>query len=307
MMPLFRRMRHYNPSSPASSLSRLPSNPSWNKAMSDLLTHETAVRLSCFFAVLLAMMAWEWRWPRRIPALPRGRRWPANLAVVAVDSMVLRGVFPVLAVGAAQWADLRAWGLLHWLDAPFWLAVAVSLLVLDAVIYAQHVAFHKSPLLWRLHRMHHSDLDFDATTALRFHPLEIAISMSIKLTVVVLLGAPPPAVLLFEVILNAAAMFNHGNARLPLRLDRALRQVVVTPDMHRVHHSIHRDETDSNFGFNLSWWDRLFGTYRDQPRDGHTGMTIGLAYFRDWRATRLHGLLLQPFLTPNRGSADRSA
>ncbi|MBL8260188.1 MAG: sterol desaturase family protein, partial [Candidatus Competibacteraceae bacterium] len=201
----------------------------------------------------------------------------------------------------------RGWGALRWLDAPFWLAFGLSLPLLDLVIYAQHVAFHKIPALWRLHQMHHTDLDFDVTTALRFHPLEIALSMLIKLAAVIALGAPAAAVMLFEVILNAAAMFNHGNARLPLALDRALRQIIVTPDMHRVHHSVHRDETDSNFGFNLSWWDRLFGTYRDQPRDGHAGMTIGLHYFRDWRAIRLHGLLLQPLMSPERAPDGRNA
>ncbi len=272
--------------------------------MTDLLAHESTIRLGCFLGVLLAMMLWEWGQPRRAPSLPRARRWPANLAIVAVDSAVLRLVFPVLAVGAAQLAETRGWGLFHWLNAPFWPAFVASMLLLDLTIYAQHVAFHKIPLLWRLHRMHHTDLDFDVTTALRFHPLEIVLSMLIKWAVVVLLGAPPVAVLVFEVVLNATAMFNHGNVRLPPRLDRALRWLVVTPDMHRVHHSIRREETDSNFGFNLPWWDRLFGTYRDQPRDGHSGMTIGLEYFRDWRATRLEGLLLQPFLVPERPKPD---
>jgi sterol desaturase/sphingolipid hydroxylase (fatty acid hydroxylase superfamily) len=272
--------------------------------MTDLLAHESAIRLGCFLGILLAMMGWEWRLPRRAPSLPRARRWPANLGIVAVDSAVLRLAFPVLAVGAAQLAETRGWGLFHWLNAPFWPAFVASMLLLDLTIYAQHVAFHKIPLLWRLHRMHHTDLDFDVTTALRFHPLEIVLSMLIKWAVVVLLGAPPVAVLVFEVVLNATAMFNHGNVRLPPRLDRALRWLVVTPDMHRVHHSIRREETDSNFGFNLPWWDRLFGTYRDQPRDGHSGMTIGLEYFRDWRATRLEGLLLQPFLVPERPKPD---
>ena len=263
-----------------------------------LLAHESAVRLGCFGAVLLAMMGWEWRRPRRVLHLPRSRRWIANLGIVVVDSAVVRLVFPVLVVGLAGLAEAEGWGLFHWLNAPFWVAFITSLLLLDLTIYAQHVAFHKIPLLWRLHRMHHTDLDFDATTALRFHPLEIALSMLIKLAVVGLLGAPPVAVLVFEVVLNATAMFNHGNVGLSPQLDRALRRLVGTPDMHRGHHSIRREETDSNFGFNLPWWDRLFGTYRDQPRDGHTGMTIGLEYFRDWRATRLDGLLVQPFLTP---------
>lgn len=268
--------------------------------MTDLLRYESAIRLGCFLAVLVLMMGWEWRQPRRLLSLPRAQRWPANLGIIVVDSLVVRLVFPVLAVGAAELAEAKGWGLFHALDAPFGLALVASLLLLDLIIYAQHVLFHKLPLLWRLHRMHHTDLDFDVTTALRFHPLEIVLSMLIKLAVVMLLGTPPLAVLLFEMILNATAMFNHGNARLPERWDRALRWLVVTPDMHRVHHSIRVEETDSNFGFNLPWWDRLFGTYRDQPRDGHAGMTIGLEYFRDWRAITLTGLLLQPFLNERR-------
>ena len=274
--------------------------------MTDLLPYEPIIRLSCFLGVLLAMMGWEWRWPRRTLSLSRARRWPANLGIILIDSGVLRWLFPVLAVGMAELAENRSWGLFHGLNAPFWLALVATLLLLDLTIYAQHVAFHKIPLLWRLHRMHHTDLDFDVTTALRFHPLEIVLSMLLKLAVVVLLGAPPVAVMLFEVILNATALFNHGNVRLSRKLDRALRWVLVTPDMHRVHHSIHREETDSNFGFNLPWWDRLFGTYRDQPRDGHVGMTIGLEYFRDWRATRLDGLLLQPFLISDRDDPESS-
>ncbi|MER2601728.1 MAG: sterol desaturase family protein [Candidatus Competibacter phosphatis] len=270
--------------------------------MTALHHNEPIIRLACFFAVLLAMMLWERRKPRRALSLPRARRWPANLGIIVVDSIVLRLVFPVLAVGAAELAAARGWGLFHGLNAPFWLALPASLLILDLAIYTQHVVFHKVAVLWRLHRVHHTDLDFDVTTALRFHPLEIVLSMLIKLVLVTLLGVPAVAVMLFEVILNATAMFNHGNVGLPRRLDRALRWILVTPDMHRVHHSIRPEETDSNFGFNLPWWDRLFGTYRDQPRDGHAGMTIGLEYFRDRRATRLYGLLLQPFLNPASGS-----
>ena len=266
--------------------------------MAALLHHESLIRLGCFFTVLLAMMLWEWRQPRRTLSLPRTRRWPANLGIIVVDSLVLRLVFPILAVGAAGLAEMRGWGLLNWLEAPFWLAFIASLLLLDLIIYAQHVVFHKIPVLWRLHRMHHTDLDFDVTTALRFHPLEIVLSMLIKLAVVILLGAPAVAVMAFEVLLNATAMFNHGNVDLPSWLDRRLRWLLVTPDMHRVHHSVRVEETDSNFGFNLPWWDRLFGTYRDQPREGHTGMTLGLESFRDGRSTQLSGLLLQPFQRP---------
>ena len=274
--------------------------------MTALLHNEPMIRLACFFAVLLAMMLWERRKPRRALSLPRARRWPANLGIIMVDNIVLRLVFPVLAVGAAELAAARGWGLFHGLNAPFWLALPASLLILDLAIYTQHVVFHKVAVLWRLHRMHHTDLDFDVTTALRFHPLEIVLSMLIKLVLVTLLGVPAVAVMLFEVILNATAMFNHGNVGLPQRLDRTLRWILVTPDMHRVHHSIRPEETDSNFGFNLPWWDRLFGTYRDQPRDGHTGMRIGLEYFRDRRAIGLDALLLQPFLNPDRRAGDES-
>ncbi len=266
--------------------------------MTALLHHEALIRLSCFFTVLLAMMLWEQRQPRRTLSLPRTRRWPANLGIIVVDSIVLRLVFPILAVGVAGLAEARGWGLFNGMEAPFWLAFIASLLLLDLIIYAQHVVFHKVPVLWRLHRMHHTDLDFDVTTALRFHPLEIVLSMLIKLAVVILLGAPAVAVMVFEVLLNATAMFNHGNVGLPPGLDRRLRWLIVTPDMHRVHHSVRVEETDSNFGFNLPWWDRLFGTYRDQPREGHTGMTLGLEFFRDGRATQLSGLLLQPFQRP---------
>ncbi len=274
--------------------------------MTALLHNEPIIRLACFFAVLLAIMLWERRKPRRALSLPRARRWPANLGIIVVDSIVLRLVFPVLAVGAAELAAAQGWGLLHGLNTPFWLALLASLLILDLAIYTQHVVFHKVAVLWRLHRMHHTDLDFDVTTALRFHPLEIVLSMLIKLVLVTLLGAPAVAVMLFEVILNATAMFNHGNVGLPRRLDRALRWILVTPDMHRIHHSIRPEETDSNFGFNLPWWDRLFGTYRDQPRDGHAGMCIGLEYFRDRRAIGLYALLLQPFLNPDRRTEDKS-
>ncbi|MBK8537177.1 MAG: sterol desaturase family protein [Candidatus Competibacteraceae bacterium] len=271
-----------------------------------LLHYEPIIRLGGFAAMLALMMLWEWRQPRRVLNLRRTQRWPANLGIIVVDSVVVRLVFPVLAVGVAGLAEARGWGLFHRLPAPFWLAGIASLLLLDLAIYAQHVLFHKAPLLWRLHRMHHSDLDFDVTTALRFHPLEIVLSMLIKLGVVVALGAPPVVVMLFEVILNATAMFNHGNVHLPERLDRGLRWLLVTPDMHRVHHSIYPEETNSNFGFNLPWWDRLFGTYREQPGAGHIGMIIGLEFFRDQRATGLMDLLLQPFLNAESSPSNSS-
>lgn len=260
-----------------------------------ILTHEPVIRLAIFASVLAAMAIWEVAAPRRRLEIPRVVRWSNNLALVVVDTLVLRLVFPMLAVGLAVLAAERGWGLFNLVDVPVWLAFAVSLLVLDLSIYGQHVLFHAVPALWRVHRMHHADLDIDVTTALRFHPIEIALSMGIKLALVALLGVPAVAVLVFEVVLNGMAMFNHANVRLPAGLDRILRLVVVTPDMHRVHHSIERRETDSNYGFNLSVWDRLFRTYTAQPRAGHEGMTIGIGLFRTRRDLWLDRLLVQPF------------
>jgi sterol desaturase/sphingolipid hydroxylase (fatty acid hydroxylase superfamily) len=203
-------------------------------------------------------------------------------------------VFPLAAVGMAFLAQAHGWGLFNLVPLPAWLAIPAAVLLLDLTIYGQHVVFHAVPVLWRLHRMHHADLEFDVTTGLRFHPAEILLSMMIKLTAVAVLGAPPLAVLVVEVLLNVTSMFNHGNVHLPLALDRMLRFVVVTPDMHRVHHSIDRRETDSNFGFNLPWWDRLFGTYRPQPAAGHALMTIGIDRFRDPRELWIDRMLWQP-------------
>ncbi|MBM7456997.1 sterol desaturase/sphingolipid hydroxylase (fatty acid hydroxylase superfamily) [Oceanisphaera litoralis] len=256
---------------------------------------EPLIRLGAFAGVLLLMMLWEWRAPRRPQHLGRLRRWPHNLLLVVINTLLLRWCFPLAAVGAAWLAAERGWGLFNAITLPVWACVVLSLLILDLLIYLQHRLFHAVPWLWRLHRVHHTDLEFDVTTGLRFHPLEILLSMVIKLAAVTLLGAPALAVLLFEVLLNATAMFNHGNVLLSKRLDRRLRLVLVTPDMHRVHHSVIPIETDSNFGFNLPWWDRLFGTYRAQPRAGQLGMTLGLNRFRNPAELRLHRLLLQPF------------
>ncbi|MDN3564226.1 sterol desaturase family protein [Paeniroseomonas aquatica] len=259
------------------------------------LPAEPLIRLGAFLGVFALMAAWEWRAPRRPQAIGRARRWPGNLGIVLLDTLLLRILFPTAAVGLALLAEARGWGLLPLLGAPAWLAIPLSVLLLDLAIYAQHVAFHAVPILWRLHRMHHADLELDVTSGLRFHPLEIILSMLIKLAVVLALGVPALAVLAFEVLLNASAMFSHGNVRLPLGLDRALRRVIVTPDMHRIHHSIRREETDSNYGFNLAWWDRLFGTYRAQPRAGQLGLTIGIGQFRDPAELQLDRMLLQPF------------
>ncbi len=260
-----------------------------------LFANEPALRLGAFIGVFALMGLWEVAAPRRRQSIRRRGRWPGNLAVVLLDTLLVRIVFPTAAVGTALLAESHGWGLLHWLQWPSWLAVVAAVVVLDFAIYLQHILFHAVPLLWRLHRMHHADLEFDFTTGVRFHPLEILLSMIIKVGVVAALGAPALAVLIFEVLLNATSMFNHGNARLPLRIDAALRWFVVTPDMHRVHHSIVPRETNSNFGFNLPWWDRLFGTYRAQPTAGHDDMIIGIEQFRDPRELSIHRMLAQPF------------
>ncbi|MDT8854975.1 sterol desaturase family protein [Paracoccaceae bacterium Fryx2] len=268
-----------------------------------ILANEPMLRLAVFLGVLAAMAGWELAAPRRRQEIPRVIRWTNNLALVVVDTVILRLTFPILAVGLALMAEERGWGLFNAVDVPLWLAVLLSILLLDLAIYLQHVLFHAVPGLWRLHRMHHADLEFDVTTGLRFHPVEIVLSMVIKLVAVMALGAPALAVLLFEVLLNATALFNHANIRLPVGLDRVLRWVMVTPDMHRVHHSVIPAETNSNFGFNLPWWDRLLGTYRAQPKAGHEGMTIGIEQFRTPRDLWLDRMLIQPLRGPASGGA----
>jgi sterol desaturase/sphingolipid hydroxylase (fatty acid hydroxylase superfamily) len=261
-----------------------------------LLGHEPAVRLAAFVAILAAMALWEVLAPRRARSLPRNRRWPANLAVTVVNTALVRLIFPAAALGVALAAQAHGWGLLNQYVRGAWAGVAAGVILLDLVLYLQHVMFHAVPALWRLHRMHHADLDIDVTTGARFHPVEILLSLLIKFAAIAAFGVPPLAVLIFEVLLNATSMFNHANVRLPARGDAMLRWLVVTPDMHRVHHSLERDETDSNFGFNLPLWDRLFGTYRAQPRRGHDGMKIGIADFREpATCNTLAGMLAIPF------------
>jgi sterol desaturase/sphingolipid hydroxylase (fatty acid hydroxylase superfamily) len=264
------------------------------------LTDEPLMRLITFAGVFAAMAVWEVLAPRRDQKLGRGTRWPSNIAIVILDTVLVRLVFPMTAVGLALLADSRGWGLFHALDLPAWASVPLAVAALDFAIYLQHVLFHAVPALWRLHRMHHADLDIDVTTGARFHPIEILLSMGIKLGVVAALGTPAVAALAFEVLLNATSMFNHSNVRMPIWLDRVLRWIVVTPDMHRVHHSIVARETNSNFSFNLPWWDRLFGTYRDQPAGGHETMTIGIEQFRDPAEQRLDRMLTQPFRDEDR-------
>jgi sterol desaturase/sphingolipid hydroxylase (fatty acid hydroxylase superfamily) len=257
--------------------------------------YEPYLRFGVFAGVLAAMAAWEIIAPRRLQEIGRRRRWPSNLGLVLVDTLLVRLLFPSAAVGVALVAEAQGWGLFSVLRLPEWFTVFASVILLDLAIYLQHVLFHAVPVLWRLHRMHHADLEFDVTTGVRFHPIEILLSMAIKLAVVAALGTPAVAVLIFEVLLNATSMFNHGNVRLARRLDEALRWIVVTPEMHRVHHSIEQRETNSNFGFNLPWWDRIFGTYRAQPHAGHERMTIGIAQFRNPEELRLDRMLGQPF------------
>lgn len=262
---------------------------------SSIIAIEPTIRIGVFVSVLSLLVAGEWLLPRRGRSVSRRQRWPGNIGIVIVDTLVVRIFFPAAAVGVALLAEANGWGLLNWIEVPAWLSVGAAIILLDLVIYAQHVLFHWAPPLWRLHRVHHADLDVDVTTGLRFHPLEILLSMVIKLGAVVALGAPALGVMIFEILLNATSMFSHSNIRLPFRLDRRLRAILVTPDMHRVHHSIVARETQANFGFNLPWWDWLFGTYRAQPEAGHDGMTIGLPVFRDPAELRLDRLLLQPF------------
>jgi sterol desaturase/sphingolipid hydroxylase (fatty acid hydroxylase superfamily) len=260
-----------------------------------VMNNETSIRMGFFFGMLVVMAVWEVIAPRRALTVSKALRWANNLGLVFFNSFLLRLAFPAAAVGVAVFAAEQGWGLFNYYELPFWLAVVASVVAMDFIIWLQHVMVHAVPLLWRLHRMHHADLDYDLTTGARFHPIEIFLSMGIKFVTIFLLGPPVVAVVIFEVLLNATAMFNHGNVRLPQRVDRVLRWSLVTPDMHRVHHSVEDDEANSNFGFSLPWWDRLFGTYRDQPRGGHEAMTIGIRKYREARdVTWLPGMLLLP-------------
>ena len=266
-----------------------------------LISHEVAIRLIAFFGIFALMALWEILAPKRKLSISKALRWRNNIALTMLNSVILRIAFPAAATGAALYAGAHEWGLLNLLAAPAWISFICSVILLDLLIYWQHVMMHRIPLLWRLHRVHHVDLDIDVTTGARFHPIEILLSMLIKILAIMLLGAPVLAVLVFEITLNAMAMFNHSNVRLPKAIDSLLRWLIVTPDVHRVHHSVEVIETNSNYGFNLVCWDRLFGTYRRQPQAGHQGMAIGLL---EWRnpdvCCRLKGMLSIPFLkTPN--------
>jgi len=261
-----------------------------------ILSHESSIRFLFFFGFLVLMAFWEIVSPRRPWATSKSLRWYSNLGLVFIDSLTLRLLLPIQAVGLALFIQNRGWGLLNNVSLPYWLLLVIGVLGLDFVIYLQHAIFHFIPLFWRLHRVHHTDLDFDVTTGIRFHPIEIVLSMGIKMIAVVVLGPAPIAVIIFEIVLNATSMFNHGNVRLPISIDRVLRFFVVTPEMHRVHHSVQIKEFNSNFGFNLPWWDRLLGTYRAQPEKGHESMIIGLAQFRNSKVLTLSHLLILPFI-----------
>jgi sterol desaturase/sphingolipid hydroxylase (fatty acid hydroxylase superfamily) len=260
-----------------------------------MLENEGIIRLSCFIGMLLLMALLEQLLPRRRRTGVRFLRWTTNLGILFSGSLPLRFIFPLLAPAAALLAADRGWGLLHYSGLPAAADWVITLVVFDVIIYAQHVIFHRIGIFWRFHRVHHTDRDLDASTALRFHPIEIWLSMAIKIGAVFLIGPPAGAVILFEIILNGMALFNHSNFHLPEKLDGILRLAVVTPDMHRVHHSDIRRETDSNFGFNLSLWDRLFRTYTAQPEKGHDGMTIGLREFPEAGKRHLIWTLILPF------------
>ncbi|MFO8240516.1 MAG: sterol desaturase family protein [Dissulfuribacterales bacterium] len=256
---------------------------------------EMIIRAGAFAGIFAVLATAEVFAPRRWLRTSKKQRWFANLALIALNPLSLALIFPILPIGLALIASEQGWGLLNNLTIPYWLKIISGMVLLDLAVYIQHVLHHAIPILWRLHMMHHADMDIDMTTGLRFHPIEIIVSMVIKLAAVAALGVPPVAVLIFEVVLNGTSMFNHSNLHIPEKLDRILRLIVVTPDMHRVHHSVVIQETNSNYGFNLPWWDRLFGTYKDQPDQGHIDMVIGLSQFRESEKLTLPHLLMLPF------------
>lgn len=262
---------------------------------------ETMWRLGIFLGVLVIMAGWEFAVPKRNSRYSRKQRWPANLGIVVIDTLLLRIVAPIGLTGVAIWVASNNWGLLNMLqglaELPFWLTVLVSIVVLDLVIYWQHRLFHRVPILWRLHRMHHTDPDFDVTTGLRFHPVEIVLSFLIKAVAVFALGAPAMAIIVFEIILNACSLFNHGNVALPKRTEKWVRKVLITQELHRIHHSVEKDETNSNYGFSVSWWDRIFRSYTSAPKAGSNNIDIGLKEYRQAKdTTTLWGLLKTPFI-----------
>ena len=268
-----------------------------------IVSNEAMIRMTFFLGIFIVVALVELAVPRRPLTTSKTGRWFANIGIVIINTVVLRLLVPAGALGISVWVGRQGWGVFNYVDWPFWVEVILSVILLDFVIYLQHLMFHAVPLLWRLHMMHHADLDYDLTTGTRFHPIEIIISMVIKAAAISVLGAPPVGVIIFEILLNGTAMFNHGNVYIPMGFDRILRLVVVTPDMHRVHHSVFPSEANSNFGFNLPWWDRLMGTYRAQPTKGHDGMTIGLNQFRDPALLTLPRIIALPFIGKGGGYA----
>jgi sterol desaturase/sphingolipid hydroxylase (fatty acid hydroxylase superfamily) len=263
---------------------------------SNLLAHEGTARLLCFLAPFALLAFLEIKFTRRTQKIPKDIRWPGNLGLMLINTIVIRILFPGSALLAARWSAYHEFGLFHWVEVPFLFSFVFTLIFLDMIVYYQHRAFHAFPWLWKMHRVHHADLEVDVTTGIRFHALEMVISMLLKSAAIILLGAPLAGVFLFEVLLNATSLFSHSNLGIPLGLDRFLRFTLVTPDMHRIHHSALPKETNSNFGFNLVWWDRLLGTYRTEPEKGQEKLRIGLDVFDEPKYLRLDRLLLQPFL-----------
>jgi sterol desaturase/sphingolipid hydroxylase (fatty acid hydroxylase superfamily) len=264
--------------------------------MSFLDQYEAIVRLSAFAGIFLLMAVLEIAIPRKKRVLPKTMRWFTNISLVVVNTLALRLIMPILAVGMADYAAGRGWGLLALVSLPTWIEIIIAFILLDMLIYAQHVAFHKVPILWRFHKVHHADRDLDVTSGARFHPVEAILSMAYKLLCVILVGPAAMAVFLFEVILNASSMFHHANIRLPEKTDKLVRRIIVTPDMHRVHHSVRVTETDSNYSFFLTLWDRLFGTYVAEPEDGHHDMTLGLNEYQTDKPANLGWAMVVPFL-----------
>ncbi len=272
--------------------------------MSSVASNENFIRIGVFAAVLAIMAILEALFPRRKRTQGRGRRWVTNLGLVVIDSVAVKLLVPITALAAAEIASAKGWGLFALVDLPVVFEIVAAVILLDLAIYGQHIASHKLPILWRFHKVHHADRDIDVTTGTRFHPVEIVLSMFYKCLCVLLIGPAVIAVFIFEVVLNATAMFNHANVRLPSWLDRGIRMILVTPDMHRVHHSVIRRETDSNYGFSLSVWDRLFRTYIPQPAAGHDRMTIGLSQYQTSRPSSLTWCLNLPFRSSKKAGSN---
>ncbi len=265
--------------------------------MDNILNDWPQLRIAIFLGIFLFLALCEFVFPRRAKNnVPQSTRWISNLSIVIIGNFLMRLIFPLLAIEMAILSRNYSWGIFNQFEIPYWVNIIFTIIILDLVIYLQHVMFHAVPIFWRAHRMHHADLDFDVTTGIRFHPIEVILSMGIKIGSVALIGASPIGVLIFEILLNATSMFSHSNINLPISIDRVLRCIIVTPDMHRVHHSIQEHETNSNFGFSFSFWDRIFGTYLNQPSEGHLKMTIGITDFRNPKYLRLDWLLLIPFI-----------